>query len=210
MTERLYLTQPALSADIEVLSCTLLEDGRHAVRLSATPFHPQGGGQPSDVGWLGEVAVLRVSNEDDDIVHYTHAPVAPGPTRARVDAGPRQLHARLHSAGHVIGHVMLQLGWTPTKAHHWPAEGRVVGIGKEAAPTLDGGEIERLCNALIAADLACALSFEGGVRKVAFGHLPAFPCGGTHVASLAQIGRIEIQSARIKKGEVSVRYDVAA
>ncbi|MBV8624340.1 MAG: alanyl-tRNA editing protein, partial [Herbaspirillum sp.] len=53
MTERLYLTQPALSADIEVLSCTLLEDGRHAVRLSATPFHPQGGGQPSDVGWLG-------------------------------------------------------------------------------------------------------------------------------------------------------------
>ncbi|ALU88996.1 threonyl/alanyl tRNA synthetase SAD protein [Herbaspirillum rubrisubalbicans M1] len=214
MTERLYLTQPALCADIEILSCAPLEDGRHAVRLSATPFHPQGGGQPSDVGWLGEVEVLRVVSEGDDILHYTNAAVAPGPAVARVDAQPRQLHTRLHSAGHVIGHVMAQLGWKPTKAHHWPGEGRVVGVsvgvGGEAAQELEAEEIERRCNALLAQDLACVLSLEAGLRKIGFGDLPAYPCGGTHVATLGEIGKIGIESVRVKKGEVSIRYDVAA
>jgi alanyl-tRNA synthetase len=212
VTDRLYLTQPALEADTEVLSCTPLEDGRYAVRLAATPFHPQGGGQPSDVGWLGEVEVTKVVSEGDEIIHYTSAAVAAGPIRARVDAQPRQLHARLHSGGHVIGYVMAQLGWRATKAHHWPGEGRVVGVSAPdaGAQELEAAEIECRCNALIADDLACALSSEGGRRQIGFGALPAYPCGGTHVASLGEIGRIAIQSVRVKKGEASIRYDVVA
>ncbi|MGC8141430.1 alanyl-tRNA editing protein, partial [Salmonella enterica] len=70
----------------------------------------QGGGQPSDTGRIGDVEVLRVVSESEGIVHYTAAPVAPGPAVAAVDAEPRQLHTRLHSAGHVIGQVMAELG----------------------------------------------------------------------------------------------------
>jgi Ser-tRNA(Ala) deacylase AlaX len=44
------------------------------VRLSATPFHPQGGGQPSDTGRIGDVEVLRVVSESEGIIHYTAAP----------------------------------------------------------------------------------------------------------------------------------------
>lgn len=211
MTERLYLTDRALRADIHVLDCTAQDDGRYAVRLSATPFHPQGGGQPSDTGWIDEVAVLRVASESEGIVHYTAAPVAPGPAVALVDAEPRQLHARLHSAGHVIGQVMTELGWKPTKAHHWPGEARVVGVAAAAEDTVQElvpAELERRCNALLARDLPCVMAMEGGLRQIGFGELPAYPCGGTHVASLGEIGQIRIDSVRVKKGEMSVRYDV--
>lgn len=213
MTERLYLTDRALRAYIHVLDCTAQDDGRYALRLSATPFHPQGGGQPSDTGWIDEVAVLRVASESEGIVHYTAAPVAPGPAVALVDAEPRQLHARLHSAGHVIGQVMTELGWKPTKAHHWPGEGRIVGVAEAmGAPVqeLVPAELEHRCNALLAQDLACVMGMEGGLRQIGFGELPAYPCGGTHVASLGEIGQIRIDSVRVKKGEVSVRYDVVA
>lgn len=211
MTERLYLTDRALRADIHVQDCTPQDDGRYAVRLSATPFHPQGGGQPSDTGRIGDVEVLRVVSESEGIVHYTAAPVAPGPAVAAVDAEPRQLHTRLHSAGHVIGQVMAELGWKPTKAHHWPGEARVVGVAAAAdgtAQELVPAELERRCNHLLAHDLPCVMAMDNGLRQIGFGELPAYPCGGTHVATLGEIGQIRIESVRVKKGEALVRYDV--
>lgn len=46
-----------------MLSCAPAEAGAYAVELDATLFHPQGGGQPSDVGTLGGVAVLQVQQQ---------------------------------------------------------------------------------------------------------------------------------------------------
>jgi Ser-tRNA(Ala) deacylase AlaX len=68
---------------------------------------------------------------------------------ATVDAQPRQLHARLHSAGHVIGQVMANWDGSATKAHHWPGKARVVGVAAAAdgaAQELVPAELERRCN----------------------------------------------------------------
>ena len=96
MTQRLFFTDDALTAEVEVLRCTPHEDG-FAVVLNATPFHPQGGGQPSDTGWIADSEVVKVLQEQDAIVHYLKQPVLPGPARAEVDATRRHLNARLHS-----------------------------------------------------------------------------------------------------------------
>ena len=47
MTQALYLSD-ITQAEVEVLQCDPTEDGRFAIQLAQTPFHPQGGGQPSD------------------------------------------------------------------------------------------------------------------------------------------------------------------
>ena len=52
MTERLYYTCDDAEGRANVLSCTPEPDGRYAVVLDSTLFHPQGGGQPADVGWI--------------------------------------------------------------------------------------------------------------------------------------------------------------
>ena len=109
MTQRLFFTDDALTADINVISCIPHDDG-FAVTVQATPFHPQGGGQPCDLGQIGDSEVLKVLQEPDSIVHYVKQAVALGPACARVDAPRRHLNARLHSAGHLIGVVGEQAG----------------------------------------------------------------------------------------------------
>ena len=46
MTQRLFFNDDAVSCEVEVIHCAPQEDG-FAVILCATPFHPQGGGQPT-------------------------------------------------------------------------------------------------------------------------------------------------------------------
>lgn len=205
MTERLFFTHDHLTAELEVLSCTPHDD-HYAVTLQSTIFHPQGGGQPFDTGWLGDSQVLRVIQEADRVVHYVAHAVAPGPIIARVDAPRRALHSRLHSAGHLIGNVGETLGWLPIKAHHWPGEGKVTFIRGENAQTMEAEAIQQQINQLISADYPRHMGLQDGTREVGFGELPAYACGGTHVQALGELGQVTILALSEKKGALSVRY----
>lgn len=207
MTQRLFFTDDALTANVEVIRCTPHEDG-FAVILHATPFHPQGGGQPSDMGWIGDSQVLKVQQEQDTIVHYVTRAIKPGHARAEVDATRRQLNARLHSAGHLIGVVGEQAGWVPTKAHHWPGECRVSFIPGDHSQPLQAHEIQHRLEQWINADLPRHLHVDSQQRAVHFGDLPGYPCGGTHVRSLSELVAVNVLSVTLKKGVLYVRYDL--
>ncbi len=205
MTERLFFTHDHLTAELEVLDCTAHEQ-QFAVTLRSTIFHPQGGGQPFDTGWLGDSQVLRVTQEAERLVHYVDRPLAPGPIAARVDEQRRALHTRLHSAGHLIGNAGETLGWMPVKAHHWPGEGKITFIRGEAAQPMDAETLQQQLDTWIAADHPRHMTLEDGNRTVGFGQLPAYPCGGTHVRTLSALGQVTILSLSEKKGALSVRY----
>ncbi|WNJ87256.1 serine-tRNA(Ala) deacylase AlaX [Pseudomonas canadensis] len=207
MTERLFFTHDHLTAELEVLSCTPHEE-QFAVILQSTIFHPQGGGQPFDTGWLGEATVLRVTQAADRVVHYVDRPLEPGPITARVDEQRRMLNTRLHSAGHLIGNVGETLGWMPIKAHHWPGEGKITFIRGEAAQAMDAEAIQQQVNQWIAADYPRHMNLEDGTREVGFGELPAYACGGTHVQALSELGQVTILTLSEKKGALSVRYEL--
>lgn len=209
MTQRLYLNSQVLTADTQLVSCVLDENGRYAARLKATPFHPKGGGQLDDSGWINDVDVLQVLLVGDDIIHYVREYIAPGNVTARVNAQARQHNTQLHSAGHLIGHVTQQLGWQPVKAHHWPGEARVVFQSVQDAPPPDCATIQAKCDQLIAANLPGKVTLrDDGYREVSFGELAPYPCGGTHVTSLGEIGGIVIASVQLKKGQLSVQYAI--
>ncbi len=205
MTQRLFFTDDALTANIHVISCTPYED-HFAVTLQATPFHPQGGGQPCDTGLIGDSEVFKVLQEQDSIVHYLKQAVALGPARAQVEASRRHLNARLHSAGHLIGVVGEQAGWVPTKAHHWPGECRVSFTPGDNAQPLEAANIEQQLEHWIKADLPRQLNLDAQQRIISFGDLPGYPCGGTHVSSLAELQAVNVLSVSVKKGVLSVRY----
>ncbi|POA21433.1 hypothetical protein C1886_05690 [Pseudomonas sp. FW300-N1A1] len=207
MTLRLFFHSDDLKANVEVLECTPCEN-EFAVVLRATLFHPQGGGQPCDTGWIGDSQVLRVTQEADRIVHYVDQPVAPGMTRIQVDEPRRQLNTRLHSAGHLIGHCAESLGWIPVKAHHWPGEGRVTFMPGQAPQELNVETLQNTLAQWIANDLPRLTSLREGAREIGFGELPAYGCGGTHVRRLQELGTVTIASLSQKKGALSVRYDV--
>lgn len=207
MTLRLFFHSDDLKANVEVLDCTPQEN-EFAVVLRATLFHPQGGGQPCDTGWIGESQVLRVVQDPDRIIHFVDRPVKPGMTQIRIDEQRRQFNSRMHSAGHLIGHFVQALGWMPIKAHHWPGEGRVQFKPAESAKEVDAEMIQQRIAQWVADDLPRLTSLREGSREIGFGELPAYGCGGTHVRSLKDLGTVTIASLSLKKGTLSVHYSV--
>jgi Ser-tRNA(Ala) deacylase AlaX len=207
MTLRLFFHSDDLNANVEVLDC-MPHENEFAVVLRATLFHPQGGGQPFDTGWIGESQVLRVVQDPDRIIHFVDRPITPGMTRIRIDEQRRRFNTRMHSAGHLIGHLVQAMGWMPVKAHHWPGEGRVQFKPAESAQEVDVKTVQIGLDQWIADDLPRLTSLREGAREISFGELPAYGCGGTHVRSLRELGTVAIASVSSKKGVLSVHYSV--
>ena len=210
MTQRLYYTSQSLTAEVNVIACTAVDDHFEA-KLDETPFHPQGGGQPSDTGWLGDIDVLAVRLAGDHVVHITTMPVPLGRVEARVNAVNRRLHAHLHSAGHLIGAIGERFGWQPVKAHHWPGESRVEFVPGGDVRALDAAQLHAEFEALRADDLPVRMTLnEGGHRQIGFGAFAAYGCGGTHVSSTGELHGLRGLNIKEKKGRLIVQYDVLA
>ena len=209
MTERLYYTSDATEGQAQVLRCETEADGGYAVVLDRTLFHPQGGGQPADRGWIAGIAVENVLTRDDQVVHLLAQPLPAGEVSMQVDAVARLLHTRLHSAGHLIGLAGEQLGWQPVKAHHWPGEGRITFVAVDNAELPDVSAFQTKINGWIDENLPRNLLMEQGIRQVGYGTQRTYPCGGTHVASLSGLGKVDISHLKFKKGHLVVSYSLA-
>src|SRR5580692_7772365 len=108
-TDLTYLSEPERpEIDANVQSVETDENGMKLI-LDRTPFYPQGGGQPSDVGVIEgddfKFAVRKARLVDGVVEHFgvplEGGPVV-GPARAAIEPTPRALHARLHTGGHLI------------------------------------------------------------------------------------------------------------
>jgi alanyl-tRNA synthetase len=207
MTQRLFFQHDLLQYPVQVLHCTPHEH-EFVVELQATIFHPQGGGQPWDTGWIGDSQVLRVLQDGERVLHYVSQAVEPGLLTAHVDAARRLFNSRMHSAGHLIGHCVQTLGWTPIKAHHWPGEGKVSFKPGDDPQPVDIEQVQQRLDQWIAEDLERQISLDIGLRQIGFGSLPAYGCGGTHVRSLLELGQVRITSITQKKGVLAVLYDL--
>lgn len=206
MTRRDYYFSDATEADSCIVACEASE-GRWKVQLESTIFHPQGGGQPSDAGWIDDCPVLAVEAHGETLLHLVARPLDIGSARLRLDRRIRCLHARLHSAGHLIGHAGIAQGFIPHKAQHWPGASRVVFECKDGQD-LDLATMVGAIAGMIEQNLARNSVMRDGLRVVSFGPLPAFPCGGTHVRSLADIGAVRLLEMKRKKNQLTISYDL--
>ena len=214
-TTRLYYTNSTTEATGLV---TEIRNGDNpGIVLKATIFHPQGGGQKADQGWIGDARVLHVANEDGVIVHQVdsvEALIAGQQVSLRVHEASRRLHSRLHTAGHLIAAELEQLDprLKAVAGHHWPGEARV---DLEAADFRLGDDfVDRLGNRLeqaISSDAeVIATDDSSPPRTVRIGSYAPLPCGGTHVQRIGEIGAIKIRGVKLRKKRIRVGYDVEA
>lgn len=121
------------------------EDKDHVVVTEKTIFHPQGGGQPSDIGSMTgkagnsfTVTAVRMDAVNDGQVlhlgHFNDQADSSSPStfvegeivQQAIDAEKRLLYSRLHTAGHVLGASVRHLvkgeveNFAELKASHFP------------------------------------------------------------------------------------------
>ena len=89
-----------------VLECRERKNG-FAVILDESAFYPEGGGQPSDVGTLGDVKVTEVHEKDGELLHYTEQALEVGAkVEGKIDWERRFDLMQQHSGEHMVSGVI--------------------------------------------------------------------------------------------------------
>ncbi|MBV8784349.1 MAG: alanyl-tRNA editing protein [Gammaproteobacteria bacterium] len=206
------------------------------IELDRTVFYPQGGGQLGDSGTLQRAGGPTLTVTDtrkagaDGVLHV----LAPGsalpevgePVQLQLDWERRYRLMRLHTALHLLSCVIVA---PVTGGNIAPEKARLdfdIDLSR-----LDAAHIERETNALIATAIATETTWitdaeleaqpelvktmsvqpprgAGRVRLLRIPGIDLQPCGGTHVANIAEIGPIRVLRIR-SEGKRNKRVEIA-
>jgi alanyl-tRNA synthetase len=213
-TRRLYYDDSyQREFNAEVLSCEPELHGTvpaWAVVLDCTALYPTSGGQPHDLGKLGDANVLDVLDDGEDVVHVVDRQVPLGSVQGCVDWALRFDHMQQHTGQHLLSAMCHERFGRPTVSFHLGSDLCTIDLrGPEPTEEILEGA-ERAGNQVISEDRPVTVRYgtaeefaELGVRKEVQrdGILRAIeiegadlqPCGGTHVKSTAQIGIILVR-----------------
>lgn len=205
--------------EVEVLSVEEKAGSWIAV-LDDTILFPEGGGQPSDQGRLNDVRVSHVHKDSGGLRHILAASVEPGPARLVVDWHRRYDHMQQHTAQHVLTRIALdRFGWTTRSFHIGP---QVSDIELDCAPpgssqieALEDSVAERIVEARsirgyrVSVEELAALEVrsrglpadhQGDIRLVEIEGFDLNTCGGTHLASTAEVETLKVVGSEALRG----------
>jgi misacylated tRNA(Ala) deacylase len=217
-------------------SATVIAVHDRGIELDRTVFYPMGGGQAGDTGNLrrasGEAIVIADTRKGDtpDSVIHVPAPGAPRPEpgetlQIEIDWPRRYALMRLHTALHVMSCVVV----APVTGGNISPDKARLDFDIDMS-LLDAQKIERETNALIARaietrtvwitdqemdarpELVKTMSVQpprgaGRVRLLEIPGIDLQPCGGTHVANIAEIGGIRVVKIR-SEGKRNKRVEI--
>lgn len=193
-----------------VLSCENCDKG-WKITLDRTAFYPEGGGQACDLGTLGSVKVLHVSEEGEQVVHLCDGPVEVGTeVEGKIDWARRFDLMQQHSGEHMVSGILHSRYGVHNTGFHMGWESITIDFDKEIPPE-DLPEIERMVNEAIWQDapVKCWYPSEEElphvfyrtkkalpwpVRIVQVGDVDSCACCGVHVARTGEIGLVKLFS----------------
>lgn len=229
MTEELFRSDSYLKA------CDAIVTGArdHAVTLDKTVFYPLGGGQPGDSGsmtWNGQSATIVDARygESGEILHVLDEsatlPVVGDTVTVTLDWDRRYRHMRMHTAMHLLGAV-LKYGVT---GGNISAEKSRLDFDME--DTIDKEATQAALDELVATDHSVSCRWitdaeldaqpelvrtmsvqpprgKGTVRLLEIEGVDLQPCGGTHVRSSVEVGKVRVGKVE-KKGRRNRRVNI--
>ena len=215
MTELLYFKDCYLKE----FTARVIQSRENSVLLDRTAFYPEGGGQPTDTGylyWNGEKArVLKVIKKDG-IWHHLDREIPEGvEVRGEIDWVRRYNHMRYHTAQHLLSYVVLKLYGASTTGNQIHENRARIDFNLERVDQGMIPEIEEEVNRRIKKNLPVRIEFMPRdealkridprranlsllpksvkeLRIILIDDIDMVPCGGTHVRSTGELGFFRI------------------
>lgn len=234
MTIALFLNDTYLfHSTAKIIKSGQDDKGKHII-LDRTIFYPQGGGQPSDQGFIklshNKIEVYFVKQIENSIYHYVNE-LTPDwldkDIELIIDEQLRLLNARYHTAAHLLGNIVEQLypELKAVKGHSFPNEAYVEFNNSNNNIELE--YLEDKLNYIILQKRSTSvfeispLHFEEKFYKLPYtipgsknframqieGFLPV-PCGGTHLKNIFEIGTIKLSKVSSKEGKTKISYKI--
>ena len=219
----LFYTNPYLREfDATVVACTEGKKGFEVV-LDNTAFYPEGGGQPADLGTLGEAKVSDVRRQNGVIIHFTDKALEVGATvHGVLDWERRYDNMQNHTGEHVLSGVINHAFGYENVGFHMHDD--AITIDMDGPMTDDDVKaMEKAANDMIKADIAVDISFPSAEERAAMGfrskkeltgkvrivNIPTADCCaccGTHVKSTQEVGIIKVLSASKHRGGTRIEF----
>lgn len=220
MTERLYYIHPVItSCEAKMISCEKRGEGFAAV-LDRTIIFPEGGGQPADLGTIGEANILDAREENGNVVHIIDRPLPPGSVQKIALDIPRRLdHSEQHTGEHMLSGLASKLFGARNVGFHMAEDYCTIDLDVY----LDEDQLARLeeeANRAVRLDLPVTelntdhkglesielrkksdvVSDDIRVVFIGGGEIDSCTCCGTHCASTGEVGYIRIADSQKYKG----------
>lgn len=221
---KLYYEDCHLQAFTATVTGCAEAKGGYAVTLDATAFYPEGGGQPCDLGVLGDAKVLDVREQGENIVHLCDKPLSVGTSvDGRIDWARRQDLMQQHSGEHIVSGIIHKLyGWHNVGFHIGAELVTIDFDGPIPAEALE--QIEQTANGVVWENLPVSCYYPAPdvlptvnyrrkkdlpwpVRIVEFPGTDICACCGTQVKQTGEIGLIKLFSC--VKFHEGVRIEMA-
>lgn len=209
----------------------VVKRGDDYVVLDRTLFYPTGGGQDYDQGALrwkeGQGNVLRVEKKGIVKHHLDSIPGDGAEVHGVLDWERRYAHMRYHTAQHVVsGLVYDMFHGARTVGNQLYTDRARVDFKPVAFTDEDLARIEEEANRLLDQKLGVRIYNEARASLVArvkperanldlvpqhipelrvidIGHFDICPCGGTHVRSTAELGRVKVTGRENKGSQIT-------
>ena len=225
MTKRLYdLDSHLTSCESIILSCVPAGEG-FDVKLDQTVFFPEGGGQPSDTGKLGDALVLHVREEGESIYHRVDRALAVGSTvSGEIDWARRFDLMQQHTGEHLLSFSFYELFSASNVGFHLALDYATIDFDKPVTRE-QIGEAELLANRFVWKNLPVHATFYQSeaevadlpLRKHAEGLTPPIrivqvegadmcTCCAPHCYTTGEIGSVFVADASSYKGGTRITF----
>ena len=227
MTRKLYYEDCHMSRfQAQVTGCEKCEKG-YEIRLDATAFYPEGGGQACDLGTLNGVQVLDVREREEEILHLCEASLEVGSTvEGIIDYDRRFDLMQQHTGEHIVsGIINRRYGFHNVGFHMGSAMIEIDFDG--VVPSEDLRSIEQEANSALWQNLPvrCWYPTEEELPHVFYRTKRALPwpvrivqvpefdscaCCGVHVARTGEVGLIKLFSVVPLRGGCRIEMSCGA
>ncbi len=208
-TQRLYFKDVYLTRFQAQIISRLIIEGAPAVVLDQTCFYPEGGGQPSDLGWLNEIPVKKVLEQDGEIIHLLETEIPEDTVNGKIDWEVRFDHMQQHAGQHILSQCFHELFQGKTLSFHLGKDISTLEIGLSNLSEEQLSAVERQANRMVFTDIPIKTYFvepdrldsvplrkppqkTGAIRVVEVAEFDYSACGGTHPCRTGEIGLIKI------------------
>ena len=206
------------------VTATGAHGGRPAVRLEATWFYPESGGQLADRGAIGDAPVVDVQADDEGRVwHVVEGTPPQDEAPAAIDWPRRFDHMQQHTGQHVLSAAFERVMGAATLSSTLGAEKSVIEVAMGDVDWRAVERVEQAANMVLWEDRPVLRHWtdagnvgrfalrkppvvDGPIRVVEIPDWDLSACGGTHTARTGEVGVIKVVRWERVRGNVRFEF----
>lgn len=209
MTKKMFENDPYMKECSATVQSKKIINGATWISLDQTIFYPEGGGQPSDFGFIDGVPVVDVQLIDNELLHKVDGVVERNRVKLHIDYERRFDHMQQHTGQHLLSAVWLELFGINTLSFHLGKDVCTIDLNTNELDDEQIRQVELKVTQYIVENrpvenyvlpyeeveynkLAKLKEKPAFVRFIEIEGIDTSACCGTHVTMLGELGLLKI------------------